>query len=45
MSSGKKRDLADEVIGPSDALGLDILARALGRRRAGAAPTGQEGDS
>ena len=41
----KKRDLADEVIGPSDALGLDILARALGRRRAGAAPTGQEGDS
>ena len=41
----KKRDLADEVIGPSDALELDILARAFGRRLTAVAPTGQEGDS
>ena len=41
----KKRELADEVIGPSDALELDILVRAFGRRRAAKAPTGQEGDS
>ena len=33
----QKRDLADEVIGPSDALELDILVRALGRPRAGSA--------
>ena len=41
----KKRQLADEVIGPSDALELDILVRAFGRRRVALAPTGQEGDS
>ena len=41
----KKRGLAAEVIAPSDELELDILVRALGRRRAAAAPTGQEGDS
>ena len=41
----KKRDLADEVIGPSDALELDILARAFGRQPTAVAPTGQEGDS
>ena len=41
----KKRDLAGEVIGPSDALELDILARAFGRRPTAVAPTGQEGDS
>ena len=28
----RKRDLADEVIGPSDELELDMLVRALGRR-------------
>ena len=41
----KKRDLADEVIGPSEALELDMLVRAFGRRRDAAAPTRQEGDS
>ena len=41
----QKRDLADEVIGPSEALGLDMLVRALGRRRAVAAPTGQGGEN
>ena len=41
----QKRDLADEVIVPSDTLGLDILVRALGRSRSGAPPTGREGDS
>ena len=41
----RKRGLADEVIGPSDALGLDMLVRALGRWRAAAAPIGQGGDS
>ena len=29
----QKRDLADEVIGPSEALGLDMLVQALDRRR------------
>ena len=41
----KKRDLADEVIGPSEALELDMLVRAFGRRHAAAAPTWLEGDS
>ena len=40
----KKRDLADEVIGPSDALGLDMLVRALGRRRSAAEPIERGGD-
>ena len=41
----QKRDLADEVIGPNEALGLDMLVRALGRRRADAVPTVQGGES
>ena len=41
----KKRDLADEVIGPSDALELGMLARAFGRRGSPVAPTGSEGDN
>ena len=41
----QKRDLADEVIGPSDALGLDVLVRALGGRRVKAPPIGRGGDS
>ena len=41
----QKRDLADEVIGPSDALGLDVLVRALGGRRVKAPPPGRERDS
>ena len=41
----QKRDLADEVIGPSYALGLDMLVRALGRRRAATAPTRQRGEN
>ena len=41
----QKRDLADEVIGPSGTLGLDMLVRALGRRRIGAPPIVREGDS
>ena len=41
----EKSDLADEVIGPSDALELDILARAFGRRPTAMVRTGQEGDS
>ena len=40
----QKRDLADEVIGPSDALGLDILVRALSRRRVTPTLTGQGGE-
>ena len=40
----QKRDLADEVIVPTDTLGLDMLVRALGRSRSGAPPTGREGD-
>ena len=36
-----KRDLADEVIGPSDRLELDILVRALGRRRVARTQAGQ----
>ena len=35
----RKRDLANEVIGPSDELGLDMLVRAFGCRRT-AAPQG-----
>ena len=41
----QKRDLADEVIGPSDTLGLDMLVRALGRRRSHVPRTGRGGDS
>ena len=41
----KKRDLANEVIGPSEALGLEMLVRALGRRQAGLAPTAQGGEN
>ena len=33
----QKRDIADKVIGPSDTIGLDMLVRALDRRRVGAA--------
>ena len=40
----KKRGLADEVIGPSDTLELDMLVRAFGRQRTAVAPTCQEGD-
>ena len=40
----KKRGLADEVIGPSDTLELDMLVRAFGRRHTAVAPTCQEGD-
>ena len=41
----QKRDLADEVIGPSGTLGLDMLVKSLSRRRAAAALTEQGGDS
>ena len=41
----QKRDLADEVIGPSDTLGLDMLVKSLSRRRAAAVLTEQGGDS
>ena len=41
----RKRDVADEVIGPNDALGLDFLVRALGRRRGGMSPSGQGEDN
>ena len=40
----KKRNLAKEVIGPSDALELDMLVRAFRWRRSANAPTGLEGD-
>ena len=40
----QKRDLADEVIGPSAALELDMLVRALGRRHTAVPTTGQGGD-
>ena len=39
----KKRDLADEVIGPSDTLELDMLVRALGRRRSPTSSAGLQG--
>ena len=39
----RKRGLADEVIAPSDALQLDMLAQALGRRRVASMPTAQLG--
>lgn len=41
----RKRDIADEVIAPSDELGLTMLVKALGQRRAATAPTRQGGDS
>ena len=41
----QKRDLADEVIAPSDTLELDMLVRALGRSRSGGLHTGREGDN
>lgn len=41
----RKRDLADEVVRPSEALELDMLVRALGRRRAAETITKQGGES
>ena len=41
----QKRNLAGQVIGPSDALELDMLAQAFGQRRVVAAQTWNEGGS